>query len=301
MNGDRPPPSRIDKTRAIEAIPVSGNRHGILVQASGIDAGRVIVPNKDTLTTFGRDPACTFSFDDESLSREHAVIMRAAGAYILKDTSTNGTFVNEKRLANVTELRDGDRVQFGANTFFRFQFVDALEEAALRKVYEAAHLDGLTGCYNRKHMEERIVSELAYAIRHNEPLSVIIVDVDHFKKVNDTHGHLAGDAVLKHMGALVKRLIRPEDILARYGGEEFVIIARGTDVQNAFILAERLRQAVESEAIHFEGKEIRITSSGGVASLACCGAQRDRAMLLGTADKRLYAAKTGGRNRVVGP
>ena len=301
MNGDRPPPSRVDKTRAIEALPVSGSRHGVLVVASGIEAGRVIVPNKDTLTTFGRAPECTFSFDDESLSREHAVIMRAAGAYILKDTSTNGTFVNDKRLTNVVELREGDRVQLGAGTFLRFQFVDEGEEAALRKVYEAAHLDGLTGIYNRKHLEERIVAELAFANRHQTPLSVIIIDVDHFKKVNDTHGHLAGDAVLKNMGALVKRLIRPEDILARYGGEEFVIVARGIDAPNAFILAERLRQTVEREPIVFEDKEIRITSSAGVASLACCGATRDRATLLGTADKRLYAAKTGGRNRVIGP
>jgi diguanylate cyclase (GGDEF)-like protein len=209
--------------------------------------------------------------------------------------------VNYQRLTNVYELRDGDRIQFGAGTFLRFQFVDPIEEQALQRVYEAAHLDGLTGVYNRKHMEERIAAELAYANRHDEPLSVIIIDVDHFKKVNDTHGHLAGDAVLKHMAALVKRLIRPEDILARYGGEEFVIIARGTDAPNAFILAERLRQAVEKEPIFFEGKEIRITSSGGVASLACCGPTRDRATLLGTADKRLYAAKTGGRNRVIGP
>lgn len=279
---------------------MSVNRHGVLIVASGLEAGRVIVPNKDSLTTLGRAKECTFSFDDESLSREHAVIMRAAGAYILKDTSTNGTFVNEQRLTNVAELRDGDRVQFGANTFLRFQFVDPAEENALNRVYEAAHLDGLTGTYNRKHLEERIVSELAYANRHDAPLSVVIIDVDHFKKVNDTHGHLAGDAVLKHMGGLIKKLLRPEDILARYGGEEFVIIARGTDVQNAFILAERLRQAVEKEVITFEGKELRITSSGGVASLACCGATRDRATLLGTADKRLYAAKSGGRNRIVG-
>ncbi len=119
--------------------------------------------------------------------------------------------------------------------------------------------------------------------------------------MNDTHGHLAGDAVLKHMGALVKKVIRPEDILARYGGEEFVVIARGIDAPNAVLLAERLRAAVEGEPIFFEGKEIRITSSGGVASLACCGAMRDRNTLLGTADKRLYAAKSGGRNRIVGP
>lgn len=301
MSGDQPPRSRADKTRAIEAMPHSANRHGVFTVAAGFEAGKVLVPTKDAIMTLGRAKECTFAFDDQSLSREHAIVMRAGGAYILKDTSTNGTFVNEQRLTTVAELRDGDRVQLGTSTFLRFAFVDDQEEQGLRRVFEAAHLDGLTGVYNRKHLEERITAELAYAIRHDEPLSIIIIDVDHFKKVNDTMGHLAGDAVLKHMAGLLKKLLRPEDILARYGGEEFVVIARGTEIGQAVILAERLRTAVEAEVIPFDGKDIKITSSGGVASLACCGETKDRAALLGTADKRLYAAKTGGRNRIVGP
>jgi diguanylate cyclase (GGDEF)-like protein len=301
MADDPPRSMRADKTRAIEAQPHSARRHGVLTIVSGLEAGRVLKPSKDGVTTLGRAKECTFSFDDESLSREHAVIMLVAGGCLLKDTSTNGTFVNEGKLTKVQELRDGDRIQLGTSTFLRFQFVDDQEEAALVRVFEAAHLDGLTGCYNRKHLEERITAELAYANRHDEPLSIIIIDVDHFKKVNDTQGHLAGDAVLRHMGGLLKSLVRPEDILARYGGEEFVIVARGTEGPQAMQLAERLRAAVEAEAIPFEGREIRITSSGGVASLADCGATRDRATLLGTADKRLYAAKQGGRNRIIGP
>lgn len=281
-------------------MPVSVRRHGVLTVAAGLDAGQVLVPNKDIMTTLGRAKECTFSFDDESLSREHAIIMRAAGTYILKDTSTNGTFINDQKLTSVAELKDGDRIQLGMGTFLRFSFVDDQEEAALRRVYDAAHLDGLTNVFNRKHLEERLTAELAYANRHGEPLSVIIIDVDHFKKVNDTYGHLGGDAVLKHMGVLLKKIMRPEDLLARYGGEEFVVIARGTEAPGAVQLAERLRQAVMAEAIPFDGKEIRITSSGGVASLADCET-KDRATLLGTADKRLYAAKEGGRNRIVGP
>src|SRR5262249_23002160 len=150
---------------------------------------------------------------------------------------------------------------------------------------------------NRKHLEERIAAELAFALRHNEPLSIVIIDVDHFKKVNDTYGHLAGDAVLKHVSALLKRMLRPEDILARYGGEESVIVARSTEAPAAVLLADRLRTAVGATPIKFEQHEIKVTSSAGVASLACCGETRDRATLLGTADRRLYAAKQGGRNR----
>jgi diguanylate cyclase (GGDEF)-like protein len=268
--------------------------------ASGIEAGRVItLPN--AIATIGRAPECTFSFDDESLSREHALVMWGAGEYILKDTSTNGSFVNDTRLTNVTVLRDGDRVQLGSSTLLRFAFVDDQEEAALRRVYEAAILDGLTGIFNRKHLEERIAVELSFALRNEAPLSVIIIDVDHFKKVNDTYGHLAGDAVLKHVAALLSRTVRPEDIVARYGGEEFVIVARGTDAAAAVVLAERLRATVSAEPIRFEAHEIRVTSSAGVASLLCCGQTRDRSTLLGTADRRLYSAKQSGRNRVVGP
>jgi len=251
------------------------------------------------VATFGRAPECTYSFDDESLSREHALVMFGAGEYMIKDGSTNGSFVNDTRINTVTLLRDGDRIQLGSNTLLRFAYVDEQEEQSLRRVYEAAILDGLTGVFNRKHLEERIAVELAFALRHEEPLAVIIIDVDHFKRVNDTFGHLAGDVVLKHVASTLKKTIRPEDILARYGGEEFVVVMRSTDLANATTLAERLRSTMAAEPIRFETHEISVTSSAGVASLACCGDSRDRATLLGTADRRLYAAKQGGRNRIV--
>lgn len=293
-----PPPSRVAKTRAIEAGPRSSRRFGILTVVSGLEAGRVLSIPVSGAATFGRAPECTYRFDDESLSREHAIVMFGAGEYMIKDSSTNGSFVNDARISQVTLLRDGDRIQLGSNTLLRFAYVDEQEEASLRRVYEAAILDGLTGVFNRKHLEERLSAELSFALRHDEPLSIIITDVDHFKKVNDTFGHLAGDAVLKHVAALLKRAIRPEDILARYGGEEFVVVARSTDLNAAFTLAERLRTELAAQPIQFETSEIRVTSSAGVASLTCCGAQRDRATLIGTADRRLYAAKQGGRNRV---
>jgi diguanylate cyclase (GGDEF)-like protein len=297
----KPPPSRLDKTRSMEAEPRSGRRHAIFTVASGLEAGRVLVPPPNAVATFGRAPECTFAFDDDSLSREHAAVMRAGGDYILKDTSTNGTFVNDVRLTAASVLRDGDRVQLGRNTLFRFALVDEEEESALRRVYEGAILDGLTGVFNRKHLEQRIASELSFAQRHESPLSIIMIDVDHFKKVNDTYGHLAGDAVLKTVASVLSRTIRPEDVVARYGGEEFVVVARGIEADGAVALADRLRSAVAAETIRFEDHEIRVTSSAGVASLACCGESRDRETLLGTADRRLYAAKQGGRNRVVGP
>lgn len=290
-----------DITSVVEVDPIAARRRGVFTVTSGLDAGRVLSVPQGEIVTLGRAAECTFPFDDASLSRDHARVMRVGSEYVLRDDgSRNGTFVNSQRLAKATTLRDGDRVQLGSNTLLRFSLVDEKEEGALRRVYEAAILDGLTGVYNRKHLEERITVELAYAGRHAAPLAVVIVDVDHFKKVNDTYGHLAGDAVLKAVASLLQTSVRPEDVLARYGGEEFVVVARGTSSAQAVELAERLRQSIESAEIAFEDKRIRVTASAGVSALGDPGVTGDRASLLGAADARLYQAKESGRNRVVG-
>jgi two-component system cell cycle response regulator len=301
LSEERKPPS-VAETNVVDVDPVAIRRHGIFTVTSGPDTGKILtIPSGDVIL-LGRSPECTFAFDDASLSRQHARVMRVGSEHIIRDEgSRNGTFINNVRLTKAETLRNGDRIQLGSSTLLRFALVDDEEERALRRVYEAAILDGLTGIYNRKHLEERITSELAYAVRHQQPLSVIIIDVDHFKKVNDTYGHLGGDAVLRAVASLFGSGLRVEDVVARYGGEEFVILLRATPVAQALDLAERLRRAVEAAAIPFETHAIRVTSSAGVASLAEPGMPADRAALLGAADARLYQAKQSGRNRVVGP
>jgi diguanylate cyclase (GGDEF)-like protein len=290
------------KTVVAEAKPRASRRRGILTVASGPDAGKIIPVVPGEVVTLGRSEECTMRFDDASLSRVHARVMCLMDDHLLGDAgSTNGTFVNDERIDKATHLEDGDRVQLGTSTILRFSLVAPEEEEALRRVYQAAVHDALTGVANRKHLEERLEAELAYANRHSANLSVIIVDLDHFKRVNDTYGHLAGDAVLKHAARLVQGALRTEDLVGRYGGEEFVVIARGTPADQAVGLADRLRERIASTPIVFEGQTIGVTMSGGVASLEDCGPQRDRASILRTADERLYAAKEGGRNRVVGP
>ena len=186
------------KTNVVQVDPQAMSRIGVFTVQSGLEAGRVLPVPKGAIVTFGRSPDCTYSFEDASLSREHVHVVRVANDYVLKDTgSTNGTFVNDRRTTGAATLKDGDRIQLGLYTMLRFTLVSESEEHALRRVYEAAIKDGLTGVCNRKHFEERLAAELAYAARHGTPLSVVIFDVDYFKKVNDTHGHLAGDAVLK--------------------------------------------------------------------------------------------------------
>ncbi len=299
--GEKPPPSS-SVTHIVDVDPVATRRHGIFTVASGIDAGKILVVPQGEIMMLGRSAECTHPFDDASLSRVHARVMAVGAEYIIRDDgSRNGTFVNNARISKAETLRNGDRVQLGSNTLLRFALVDDEEERALRRVYEAAILDGLTGVFNRKHLEARIAAELAYAERHQSSLSVVIIDiVDHFKKVNDTYGHLGGDAVLRAVASTFASGLRAEDVLARYGGEEFVILVRG-GAQQALDLADRLRSAIEAASIPFESHTIRVTSSAGVASLDEEGLTPDREALLGAADARLYQAKTSGRNRVVGP
>jgi len=271
-----------------------------LTLLSGAHAGAIHSLLID-VNIIGRGRECSIRVDDPGISRTHArVVRQGPGSYMIEDLdSRNGTFINGQRVARQA-LSEGDRVSVGPTTEFRFAFTDEAEEARLRLLYESSVLDALTGAFNRKHFTERITGEMAYAKRHATPLSLIIFDLDHFKRVNDTHGHLGGDHVLRSVAGLVKRTLRTEDVFARYGGEEFAVIARGIDVERAFLFAERIRTTVSSARIDFNRTNVPITVSLGVASLACCGEAQGNEVLVAKADERLYAAKRGGRNRSVG-
>ncbi len=280
--------------------PGARNR-AVLTITDGPAAGRVVALGDIDVASLGRSEDCFIAIPDTSLSREHARIARVAGVFMFKDAkSTNGSFVNGDSAVEAIQLKDGDRIQLGANTTIRFSLVDAKEEEAMTKVYEATLRDALTGLYNRRHLEHQLDVEIASALRHGKQLSVAMLDIDHFKRVNDTHGHAAGDAVLQAFARTLSRLVRPEDLLARYGGEEFTLVLRDTDVLGAVTLANRLRTEIEATPIQFGDVTIRITSSSGVATLDECP-EPDKATLMRIADERLYEAKQAGRNRVVGP
>ncbi|WP_394826923.1 diguanylate cyclase [Pendulispora albinea] len=273
----------------------------VLTTAAGTQTARVhaIAPNE--IVTMGRGDDCTLRFDDASVSGSHARIVMVAGEYVFGDNrSTNGSYVNDVRVDSAVTLKDGDRIRLGPHCLLRFNIVDEDEEAALKRMYEAALYDGLTRVYNRKHFEDRLDVEVAFAARHATELSVIVLDVDHFKRINDTYGHSAGDAVLRTTAQVMAHGLRQEDLLARYGGEEFVVVARGISVHNAMLVAERLRNSIASTMIPFEEHLLHVTVSAGVASLRCCAQRADKLTLFNMADQRLYAAKQAGRNRVVG-
>jgi diguanylate cyclase (GGDEF)-like protein len=269
----------------------------VLLRMDGVQAGQ-IVGIEEWPFSVGRHPTNKLRIDEDSISRYHARILRQGDEFSVEDMgSRNGTFVGGKRVTRA-KLEHDSWLQFGPRVSFRFSMTDVREERLLRKLYESSTRDALTGAYNRLHFEERLRAEVAYAIRHKSQAALVIIDLDHFKRVNDTYGHPAGDAVLKRACEACSRGLRTEDVFARFGGEEFAIVLRGVDSKGAARLGERLRQAVAAEVVEHEGQRIQITLSAGAASLADCRAPSAEE-LIAVADRRLYVAKQAGRNRIV--
>jgi diguanylate cyclase (GGDEF)-like protein len=285
---------------AIELPPAVSNRdRALLTVLSGLNAGQVFtVDTSETIIGRGRD--VQVRIEDVGISRAHSRLVRSMdGKFIIEDLqSTNGTFVGGKRVDRA-EVHNNDRLQIGPNVVLRFALIDEAEEQLAHQLYEASTKDALTKAYNRKYFIERLGAEVAYAHRHLTHLSLVLFDLDHFKRVNDTYGHLAGDVVLRVVSAQVMRTIRTEDVLSRYGGEEFVILVRGIEHKNVAYFGERVRKAVDRLVIPWEQKQLKATISCGVASLSECGEGATSEKILHLADERLYKAKSGGRNRVV--
>jgi diguanylate cyclase (GGDEF)-like protein len=247
----------------------------------------------------GRSPEASIALADGSLSRLHARITRRGDAFLIEDLgSTNGTFIDGERVEGRCELQDGCRIHLGMRTVLHFRLHDAVELDAARKTHALTVRDPLTGVFNRSHLEERLFAEAAFARRHRKALSLILLDVDHFKKINDQHGHAAGDEALKTLAKALADLTREEDVLARYGGEEFALIARDINRDATLALAERMRRAVEEQTLAMgEGLSLSFTVSIGIAHCEP-GEVPNAQQLFVAADRALYAAKDAGRNSV---
>ena len=249
----------------------------------------------------GRSTDAEFQIDDDGISRRHAKIQLAEdNRYEVQDLgSTNGTFVNGKRVSTAM-LQNGDKIQIGTHVVLKFSLQDEVEENYQRSIYESVTRDGLTQTFNKKYFLDTLNKEFAYCLRHRVPLSLIMFDVDHFKKINDTSGHQMGDFVLTQISKRVTTTIRTEDLLARYGGEEFTILMRESDQSQAFTCAERCRRAVSNTPYKQSGVEVRATISLGIATLLDTDMVESEE-LVAAADKCLYQAKKNGRDRTEAP
>jgi len=296
------PPDDEEKTRVGKApldlvLGNSARDRAYLIVLAG-DAVGSMYRLEDGETLIGRTSSAKIRLTDDGISRRHARIVQHGTDVFIEDLkSANGTAVNDEKVSPSRALHDGDKIRIGSATILKFTYHDDLEESFQQKMYEAALRDGLTKAFNKKHFLDRLESELAYAKRHRQPLSLVMLDVDHFKNINDTHGHLAGDYVLLRLAKLAMAQVRTEDVFARYGGEEFGVICRGVDASRISIFAERLRQMVASSPFDYEDCSISVTISVGVATYPDVEADQVE-RLIAAADEALYAAKRSGRNRV---
>lgn len=276
--------------------PGETSKRAFVVVLAGDRMGEMF-PLNDGRTSIGRGLQADVRINDEGISRTHAVVEHAEGVFMLCDAgSTNGTYANGNRIDRF-ELNEGDKIQIGATSVLKFTYHDDLDQDFQRSLYESALRDRLTGVFNRGYFNNRLESDVAFALRHGKPLSLVMFDIDRFKSINDTHGHLVGDAVLQTLAERVQGTTRSEDIFARYGGEEFVLICRDVDALRASKAADRIQELVRSQSVVAEGNKLDVTVSLGVADLSMLHEPSAKA-LVEAADAALYAAKRAGRDRV---
>jgi len=269
-------------------------KEACLVVIYGSELGKKYNLNAPSLV-IGRSSKCDIQIDQESISRNHTKMVNTGKSILIRDLgSTNGTYVNDEPIDEYV-MRDGDLIKIG-RTIFKFLTGGNIENAYHEEIYRLTTIDGLTQIFNKRYFLETIEREIARSHRYRRELSLVMFDIDHFKKVNDGYGHLAGDYVLKHLAQTVRAKIRREDCFARYGGEEFAIVLPEIDNGNCLPFAEKIREIVERTDFKFENARIPLTISMGVASVD--PDLIDAAGIIKRADERLYEAKASGRNRV---
>ena len=264
-----------------------------LVIISGDDMGRRFELGNQEVS-IGRGETCTICVNTDQVSRKHATVQCVLGKYYLVDMrSTNGTFVNEQKVERA-KLLDGDQIRVGKTVL---KYTEShVEQRYFEHAFNLASMDALTGAFNKRYFDETFGKEVQRALQTALPLSLVLFDIDYFKKINDGFGHPAGDAVLKNVSGAVAAQLRDGDALFRVGGEEFALLLAATPRGLAVQAAEAVRLLIESQITTFMDARIGATLSLGVAELQ---PGESPAALYQRADEQLYAAKRGGRNRVV--
>jgi len=252
-------------------------------------------------TELGRSSDNTYQFRDATVSRHHATLsIDAQGIPRLTDQgSTNGTHINDRRIPSHTpvRLKDGDRIRLGSTVLLKFVRLDPCEEQFQRAMFERTVRDNLTGLYNRAYFLDQVGPLAETNAMRGLGLAILMLDIDHFKRVNDTFGHEAGDQVLREVAAVLREATRPEDLVARYGGEEFILALPVVAPDQATERAERVRVTLAERRIAADGVFLHVTASLGLA-FAPANRLGPVTALISAADRCLYQAKSMGRNRI---
>lgn len=289
-----------EKTRVTEVVqrpPDEGGGNDCLVviytKEQGLLGKRFVLDKSPARVGRGTDNQIVLEGD--SISRRHAHFDRRGDSwYIVDDGSTNGTYLNEEQVQGEGKLTNADRIKVGP-TILKFLSGADAEAKYHEEIYNMTIVDGLTQIHNKRALYDALEKELIRARRHERDLSVLMFDIDFFKRINDQYGHLAGDYVLRELARIVQERIRRDEVFARYGGEEFVIVLPETPLEGASSLAESLRSRVEQHKFVFQNERIAVTISIGCARL---GEEKAPTELIQRADEKLYEAKRTGRNRV---
>jgi two-component system, cell cycle response regulator len=288
--------TRITKVQVVKQSSSGGEACLVLIYPPGPDMGRRFALTRNEIV-LGRGSDCDIQVDRDSVSRRHARVFRAGEQWLVEDLgSTNGTYVNDVPVTK-SALRDSDFVKIGA-AIFKFLTGSGIEASYHEEIYRMTIVDGLTGAHNKRYFLEFLEREIARCARYRRPLSLLMFDIDHFKAINDQHGHLTGDFVLREMSRRLLGRIRREELLARYGGEEFAAVLPETDHNGARIFGEQIRRLVCDEPFEYEGDKFPVTVSVGISTLE--GQDMDAMSFIKLADDNLYRAKREGRNRVIG-
>jgi len=291
-----------DGTRQLAPPPElrrEASREGVasVIVYDGDEIGALHSLTKDE-TVFGRTADSDIVLPETRVSRRHALIRRTgAGPHdyeIVDLASTNGTFLNGEPVERAA-LHSGDKILIGGSTL-KFAVLDRQDLAYQSRIVEMIHVDDLTGLLTKRSFMRALEKELVRAERYTHPLSVLMMDLDHFKQVNDTHGHLVGSHCLAEVGRIIREATRTVDVNGRYGGEEFCSFLPETDGDEASVVAERVREAVGSRWFRHHDTLYQVRISIGIAFFPTHG--RDVESLIHSADLALYRAKSRGRNRV---
>lgn len=248
-------------------------------------------------TVVGRNPDCSIPLDFHGISRRHFTISVDDSDVTLTDlASANGTYLNNNKVTAPLILKRGDMIKIGS-VAMKFLPKGDPERLTYDKLLEEAHTDGLTKCYNKMYFNNALELEVKKSKVTGKPLTLIIFDLDHFKKLNDNYGHDAGDYVLKEKSHIIRdHGIRQGDIFARYGGEEFCILLPNTNLKQGFEIAERLRSLIQKHEFTYDGKRLPVTASVGIADYR--QGVNTGTDLFKRADSAVYKSKEGGRNQV---